>query len=138
MTGGVIRWGRSHVFTGGWAGGRGHVTGCGEILLGLDNRDLVKRGRCNVSRGQLTRCTTRVGRVRRRNMRVNVIVNNNGVFHKLDKTGGNFSQMGNSRVNVLTAMVGDLTLDSTLITTNIGTHMLATMHVRPVNRFCDG
>lgn len=114
------------------------VTACGEVLLGLDNRDLVNRGRCNVSRGHLTRCTTRVGRVRRLKMRVNVIVNNKGVFHKLDNTGGKFSHIGNSRVKVLTAIVGDLTLDSTLMTTNIGTHILATMHVRPVNRFCGG
>lgn len=132
----IVVTGWSYVFT--RAGCGGGVTGCGEVLLGLDNRDLVKRGGDKVSRGELTRCTTRVGRVRRRNMRVNVIVNNKGFFHKLAKTNGNFSHMGNSRVNVLTAIVGDLTLDSTLITTNRGTHMLATVHVRPVNRFCDG
>lgn len=114
------------------------VTGFGHVLLGLDNRDLVKRGGCNVSRGHLNRCTRRVGRVRSVKMRVNVIVNNNGVFHKLSKTKGNFSHIGNSRVNVLTAIVGDLKLDSTLMTTNMGTHILATVHVRPVNRFCAG
>lgn len=120
------------------AGERAGVTEFGEVLLGLDNRDLVNRGRCNVSRGHLNRCTRRVGRVRSLNMRVNVMVNNKGVFQKLDKTSGNFSHMGNSRVKVLTAIVGDLKLDSTLKTTKIGTHMLATVHVRPVNRFCGG
>lgn len=118
--------------------GRSGVTRCGHVLLGLDKRSLVKNGRCNVSRIHLGRCTARVGRVTGVNIRVKVIVNNNGVFHNLDKTSGNFSHIGNSRVKVLTAIVGDLTLDSTLITRNIGTGILATVHVRPVNRFCGG
>ncbi len=118
--------------------GRGGVTGFGEVLLGLDNRDVVKRRHCNVSRGHLTRCTRRVGRVRSVKMRVKVIVKNNGVFHNLDNTNGKFSLIGNSRVNVYTAIVGSLKLDDTLKNVNMGDHMLATVHVRPVKRFCAG
>lgn len=121
-----------------WALGGVFVTGFGEVLLGLDNRDLVNGRDFNVSPRHLDSCTGRVGRIRRVNIRVNVIVNNNGVFHKLDKDRGKFSHIGNSRVNVYTAIVGSLTLDDTLNTLNIGGGILATVHVRPVNRFCAG
>lgn len=112
--------------------------GCGEVLLGLDNRSLRNSRGCKLSPRILRSCTRRVGTTTKANIRVNVIVNNNGVFHKLANTGGNFSHIGNSRVNVLTAVVGSLTLRSTLRSGNIGTGMLASVHVRPVNRCCSG
>lgn len=105
-------------------------------MLGLDNRTLVNSLTCNVSPGMIRTVATRVTRIIRRNVRVTVIINTNGVFHNVGNSTSKVSQTATSCVNVVTAIVGTVALRSSLRHGKIPAQMRATVTVRRMTRPC--